>query len=256
MYSYNPYYANYLMHYGTATSGRYPKGSGARPFQHTGRKIIGRIAQKRAIGYAKDIQQHRKNKEISNLRNEKRTGQITKDEYKKSKLDIKQKYEKALLEDVQNIVNSRKHITEDTSKKISEIYSKYKDTAYKEIPNYLIHKGIRVGAKIGATVLVGLATKTAYKSIIKPYLADLKDVKSMGYTSKQIRKLLKGSPATYSGSGVKGSTVLRKASLTFTGKGNNFNKALAVGILDTSAAGITGAVALNATAKKVSKHTI
>ena len=39
MYSYNPYYASYLMHYGTATSGRYPKGSGARPFQHSPRKL-------------------------------------------------------------------------------------------------------------------------------------------------------------------------------------------------------------------------
>lgn len=39
MYSYNPYYANYLIHYGTATSGRYPKGSGARPFQHDPKKL-------------------------------------------------------------------------------------------------------------------------------------------------------------------------------------------------------------------------
>lgn len=37
MYSYNPYYANYLMHYGTPKhSGRYPWGSGERPYQHGG----------------------------------------------------------------------------------------------------------------------------------------------------------------------------------------------------------------------------
>ena len=35
MYSYNPYYSNYLMHYGTPKhSGRYPYGSGKRPYQH------------------------------------------------------------------------------------------------------------------------------------------------------------------------------------------------------------------------------
>ena len=35
MLSYNPYYEKYLMHYGTPThSGRYPYGSGKRPFQH------------------------------------------------------------------------------------------------------------------------------------------------------------------------------------------------------------------------------
>lgn len=38
MYSYNPYYANYLMHYGTPKhSGRYPWGSGERPYQHGGK---------------------------------------------------------------------------------------------------------------------------------------------------------------------------------------------------------------------------
>ena len=39
MYSYNPYYANYLAHYGTKTSGRYPLGSGERPYQHVGVRI-------------------------------------------------------------------------------------------------------------------------------------------------------------------------------------------------------------------------
>ena len=40
MYSYNPYYANYLAHYGTKEhSGRYPFGSGDRPYQHSPRKL-------------------------------------------------------------------------------------------------------------------------------------------------------------------------------------------------------------------------
>lgn len=35
MYSYNPYYANYLAHFGIkGKSGRYPYGSGDRPYQH------------------------------------------------------------------------------------------------------------------------------------------------------------------------------------------------------------------------------
>jgi hypothetical protein len=35
MYSYNPYFEKYLAHYGTPKhSGRYPYGSGKRPYQH------------------------------------------------------------------------------------------------------------------------------------------------------------------------------------------------------------------------------
>ena len=39
MYSYNPYYSNYLMHYGNKNSGRYPRGSGDRPYQHDPKKL-------------------------------------------------------------------------------------------------------------------------------------------------------------------------------------------------------------------------
>lgn len=40
MYSYNPYYANYLAHYGVKhKSGRYPWGSGERPNQHDAKKL-------------------------------------------------------------------------------------------------------------------------------------------------------------------------------------------------------------------------
>lgn len=41
---YNPYY---LAHYGTATSGRYPRGSGERPYQRTSRGIVGYIKKRR-----------------------------------------------------------------------------------------------------------------------------------------------------------------------------------------------------------------
>ena len=41
MYSYNPYYANYLAHFGIKRkSGRYPYGSGDRPHQHDGKRKI------------------------------------------------------------------------------------------------------------------------------------------------------------------------------------------------------------------------
>ena len=40
MLSYNPYYANYIAHYGIKEhSGRYPFGSGDRPYQHSPRKL-------------------------------------------------------------------------------------------------------------------------------------------------------------------------------------------------------------------------
>ena len=199
---------------------------------------------------------------MSNLRNEKRAGQITKDEYKQSKLDIKQKYEKALLEDVQNIVNSRKNITPDTSRKISEIYSKYKDTAYKEIPNYLIHKGIRFGAKVGASVLVGMAVNSVIKNVAKPFVkgygSQYKELLDLGYSKSKAKELLFTGHATYHGNLMKGALhPLKNVAIEFTKEGsNNIAKAVGVAVLDSSAAGITGAVALNATAKKVSKHTV
>ena len=40
MYSYNPYYEKYIAHYGVAKkSGRYPYGSGDRPYQHDPKKL-------------------------------------------------------------------------------------------------------------------------------------------------------------------------------------------------------------------------
>ena len=75
MYSYNPYYANYLMHYGTPQhSGRYPYGSGDRPYQHAPgiiRRLKGRAAASRAIEYAKDINQHRYNDKIRQIKSDK-----------------------------------------------------------------------------------------------------------------------------------------------------------------------------------------
>lgn len=108
MYSYNPYYANYLMHYGTPQhSGRYPWGSGERPYQHGGgpkakRKFArrtnlftasaaikkvksdykeGKISKEDKVslvkGINKEFQEERKNIRKNDLR-------MTKDEYYKN----------------------------------------------------------------------------------------------------------------------------------------------------------------------------
>ena len=159
MYSYNPYYANYLMHYGTATSGRYPKGSGARPYQHVPgmiRRLRGHAAANRAIEYAKDINQHRYNDKIRQIKADKYTGEITKDEYKSLKKEFKQEKKAANIKDISEIIQSKKNITADQSKKISEIYQKYKDTAYSEIPHYLAKRGLRTAGRIGASALIGM----------------------------------------------------------------------------------------------------
>lgn len=95
MLSYNPYYEKYLMHYGIAKkSGRYPYGSGDRPYQHEAggayKKKYARRTNKflKAASKKKVNQDYKEGKISQEERNDLRKG--IKTVYKNEKSTIKQ----------------------------------------------------------------------------------------------------------------------------------------------------------------------
>ena len=162
MYSYNPYYEKYLMHYGTKEhSGRYPYGSGERPYQRIAmmpfKKAAAIRASSKAFTYAKDINAHRRNQAVRAAKLSYKRGEITKQEYKDTKIKENQKLKEADIKSAKDIVNLRDAVTGNSAYKVNEIYSKYKETAYNEIPNYLAKRGIRFAAQITPGILAGIA---------------------------------------------------------------------------------------------------
>lgn len=168
MYSYNPYYSNYLMHYGTPQhSGRYPYGSGDRPYQHAsiGRKFIGTFAKGKAYQYSYDINRHRRNASIRGSKNQYKSGELTKEEYKASKKAAKIANKVANYKDINEINEKYKQVTSDPTKKISEIYKSYKDTAIKEIPHYQLKKAAMTAGQIAGGALIGIGITGASEAI-------------------------------------------------------------------------------------------
>ncbi len=136
MYSYNPYYGKYLAHYG----------------------VLGmKWGVRKANQYARDINQHRRNKAVKEARLQKNRGEITKEQYKVLKKNIKAQQKIANARDYQQIKNEALAGKGDPSKKAGDIYSKYKRQAYSEIPNYFAKRGIRIAAKAGAHLALSMA---------------------------------------------------------------------------------------------------
>lgn len=168
MYSYNPYYAQYLMHYGVAKrSGRYPYGSGDRPYQHVGlgRRIGAFFAKGQAAEYARDINQHRKNQTIKQLKAQRKAGEITDEEYKAGKKQAKTDKTIADWNSLNQIGREAQEIAADPTKKISSIVKKYHDMAVSEIPHYNLKKGVELAGRIAGSALIGLAAGGAGKAL-------------------------------------------------------------------------------------------
>lgn len=197
MYSYNPYYEKYLMHYGTKEhSGRYPYGSGERPYQRLGikkvaKKIVAKGAAHKAIEYAKDINAHRRNQAVRDAKSSYERGEITKQEYKDAKFKANQDLKDADYKAIKDIIQLKAEVTEDSARKVNEIYSKYKETAYSEIPNYLAKRGIRTAAQLTSAVIAGFVVGGLVKDV-KDIFKDInpinKELESLGLNKKDYWK--------------------------------------------------------------------
>lgn len=109
---------------------------------------------RKARSYSKDVNAYRRRKANRLAKQKYKAGKLGKQEYKLAKASNRRK------ERNRNIRFNRqmKNLTPEKEKKIADIYKKYKDTAYKEIPNYAIKRGARSVAKAAMSIGVMAAT--------------------------------------------------------------------------------------------------
>lgn len=109
---------------------------------------------RKARSYSKDVNAYRRRKANRLAKQKYKAGKLGKQEYKLAKASNRRK------ERNRNIRFNRqmKNLTPEKEKKIADIYQKYKDTAYKEIPHYALKRGARSVAKTAMTVSVLAAT--------------------------------------------------------------------------------------------------
>lgn len=136
MYSYNPYYGQYLAHYG----------------------VLGmKWGVRKAKSYARDTNQHRRNQKVKSAKLSMNRGEITKEQYKSLKKQYNAEQKIANAQSYSQIKQEALAGKGDPAKKAADIYNKYKHQAYSEIDNYGFKRAARFGGKLAANAALSVA---------------------------------------------------------------------------------------------------
>lgn len=106
----------------------------------------------KAKGYAADRSNYIRKQQNKEALKRYKTGDITGEQYVKARM----KNRKAMVRKNQKVTDKLNKLTPEKGKKISSIYSKYKNDAINTIPHYKLKKG----AKVAGSLLLSLGTSS------------------------------------------------------------------------------------------------
>lgn len=109
---------------------------------------------RKARDYSRDLNAYRRRKANRLAKAKYKAGKLGKQEYKLAREANKRKERNRNI----NFNRQMKNLTPQKEKKIADIYQKYKDKAYEEIPNYAVKRGARTVAKTAMSISVMAAT--------------------------------------------------------------------------------------------------